>query len=83
MNPIKREVAVGMLLGALIVAALSHCAGCLSREAKEAIADGAYAEEQLRCVDKNDTREAIDACRRAVRIKWGITDTGRDAGHDR
>lgn len=82
MKPLKREWAVGMLGLALILAGLVHCVGCISKEAKEAIADGAYAEEQLRCVDKNETREAIDACRRAVRIRWNIAETGRDAGHD-
>lgn len=74
----KREWAVGMLALGLVFAV-----GCLSREAKEAIADSTYAAEQLKCVDDHETRAEIDACRRAVRIRWGIAETGRDAGHDR
>lgn len=62
---------------------VGHCVGCLSKEAKEAAADSAYAAEHLRCVDKYDTKEQIDACRAAVRLRWGITETVRDAGGDR
>jgi hypothetical protein len=78
----KREWAVGMLVLAVVLAVLVHCTGCLSQQAKEAIADGAYATEHMKCVDDYDTRAEIDACRRAVRVRWGITETGRDAGHD-
>ena len=78
----KREFAVGMLLGSLIVTALAYCNGCIPREAKEAIADGAYATEHLKCVDDHEANEEINACRRAVRLKWGIAETLRDAGHD-
>lgn len=82
MRPLKREFAVGLLFGALIMTVLYHCTGCIPREAKEAIADGAYAKDQLECVDNNPDRETIDACRRAARVKWGIAETVRDAGHD-
>jgi hypothetical protein len=61
-----------------------HCIGCgASREAKEAAAEAAYGAEHLRCVDKYDTREAIDACREDVRRRWGIATTSADAGADR
>lgn len=72
--------ALCFLVGALVA---SPELGCLSKEAKEAAADSAYAAEHLRCVDKFDTKEQIDACRAAVRLRWGITETVRDAGGDR
>lgn len=78
----KREIAVSMLIASVMVAALVHCTGCLSREAKEAIADKTYAAEHLACVDKHDTREEIDACRAAVRVRWGIAETIADGGRD-
>ena len=77
----KREWAVGMLVMAVILTVLYHCTGCLPQAAKEAMADASYAAEQLRCVE-HDTRAEIDACRRAVRLKWHIAETGKDAGHD-
>ncbi len=76
----KLEFAVGMLALSIVLAI-----GCLSREAKEAIADGAYAAEHMRCVDANETRAEIDACRRAVRVRWQIEETVtkyRDSGID-
>ncbi len=74
----KLEWAIGML-----ALATAFAIGCLSREAKEAIADGAYAAEHVRCVDEHETRAEIDACRRAVRVRWGIAETIRDGGaHD-
>lgn len=46
-------------------------------------AEGAYLAEHLRCVERYDTTPEIDACRAAVRQRWGITSTVRDAGGDR
>lgn len=72
--------ACGVML--VIFSALVQCTGCLSREAKEALADKTYAAEHLRCVDAYDTRAEIDACRRAVRERWGIAETVTDGGRD-
>ena len=56
---------------------LQHCATF-----DHGMADTAYTTEQLRCVDNNNTKPEIDACRRAVRLKWGIVEFAGDAGHD-
>lgn len=79
MKSIRETVALGLGLLALVVIVV-HCNGCLSPETKAAIADSTYASEHLRCVDKHDTRAEIDACRKAVRIRWGIAETIRDGG---
>lgn len=34
------------------------------------VAEATYLTEQLECVNKNETRVAIDACRDQVRVKW-------------
>lgn len=68
------------LAGLVIVGFLARCTGCLPREAKEAMADSSYAAEQLRCVDQNDTKPKIDACRASVRLRWGIAETVTDGG---
>lgn len=78
-----REVFFFGAFAVAAVAVLMHCVGCLSAAQKEAVADGMYLEEHMRCVDTYDTRREIDACRQAVRIRWGISETGKDAGHDR
>lgn len=75
----KRKLAVSMYIASIIFAVLMYCAGC-SREAKEAMADSSYAAEQLRCVDKYDTREQIDECRKLVRERWGVAETVHDGG---
>jgi len=89
-SPPPREVEIvylhrssSMRLAALVgaIAYVSGlCTHCLPREAKEALADSTYLADQMRCVDNNDTRETIDACRKAVRERWGIAETVRDGG---
>ena len=70
---------LGVFLAALFVAWCSILTGCgPSPTAKEAAAEGAYGAEHLRCVDKFNTKAEIDACRAAVRVRWGVTDAGAD-----
>ena len=79
---IRETVAFGLVM-LVCLAIVAHCTGCVSREAKEAAADSAYAAEHLRCVDKYETKREIDACRSAVRIRWGIAEAVHDAGADK
>lgn len=60
-----------------LVLALALMGGCSATQ-KQAEADATYAAEHLRCVDAYDTREEIDACRAAVRMRWGVAP--RDGG---
>lgn len=55
--------------------------GC-SAPQKQVEAEAAYLGQQLDCVDKYATRPAIDECRKAVRARWGIAETVKDAGGD-
>lgn len=67
----------------LAVIALHLIACEPSQQAREAAAQGAYLAEHVRCVERYDTKEAIDACRDQVRVQWGIVTRVRDAGADR
>ena len=62
---------------------VSFCALLLacSGPQKKAEAEASYLGQQLACVDKFDTRAAIDECRRLVRLQWGIVQTdAKDGG---
>lgn len=61
---------------------VSFCAILLacSGPQKSAEAEASYLGQQLACVDKFDTRAAIDECRRLVRLQWGIAETSKDGG---
>jgi hypothetical protein len=74
-------IALGIALLAL-GCIVGHCAsGCApSTAAKEKAADATYAAEHMRCVEANDTKATIDACRAAVRVRWGITETATKDG---
>lgn len=61
---------------------VTHCIGCASPQVKEAAAVGSDESAQLRCVDKNETKVSIEACRANVRAQFGIVETIRDAGGD-
>lgn len=52
--------------------------GCTTREAKEATAEATYLGQQLECVDKYKTKQAIDACREVVKERWSVKDAGGD-----
>jgi hypothetical protein len=68
------------------VALLDACFGGPTQEQLKTAAEGAYVAEHLRCVDKHDTNDEINACRAAVRMRWNIhvTETKlRDSGRDR
>jgi hypothetical protein len=67
---------------ALVIALIAAGCGPIE-EAKRAAAEAAYTEELRDCVKQNDTREAMDACRRGVNIRWGVAETVKDAGGDR
>lgn len=71
---------VGLAL--LVLWLIAHAAGCI--DARPAVAEATYLGQQLRCVDKYNTRDAIEACRARVRRDWGIAETvTKDAGGDR
>lgn len=70
-------------LAALVAGAVAYVDCAPSQAVKEAAAESVYLTEHLRCVDKFETREAIDACRSDVRRRWGIAETITDAGRDR
>lgn len=58
-----------------------HCVGCgPSEKAKAAAAEGAYLAEHMKCVEQFNTDPEINACRDAVRVRWGIVTKVRDAG---
>lgn len=60
----------------LCVVGISYFLGaCATLAAQKQEAEAEYLGEQLRCVDKAPTREQADACRRAVRERWGIVET--------
>jgi len=50
--------------------------------AKELEAEGTYEGQQLTCVDRASSRAESEACRAAVRARWGRTDGGADGGRD-
>lgn len=81
-----RSTLEAVLFAAAVVAgacAVSYCAsGCSGSALKSREADAVYAAEQLRCVDQSATREEANTCRVAVRERWGIHETVRDAGGD-
>ncbi len=52
--------------------------GCTPREAKEAAAETTYLGQQQECVDKFNTKVAIDECRDAVKARWASKDAGVD-----
>lgn len=64
---------------AIAIILLSGCAS--SRAAEKAAAEAEYTAQHLACVDKSKTFEESEACRAAVRLKWGITETrAKDGG---
>ena len=74
------------LLGVLVAVGL--LGGCSPAEMHAEEARAAYLAMQLECVDRYNTREAIDECRNQVRARWlranQITEvTTKDAGGDR
>jgi len=74
MNRIRDTLfVIGVLLGMSI--AVEKLCGCLSREAKEAAAEGTYLSQQLQCVDNLETKADIDGCRASVKARWA-----KDAG---
>lgn len=73
-HELQRALAGAGLLSSLLAA----CVGLRPAEAQ-----AVYLAEQLRCVDQATTRAEADECRAAVRQRWGITETVRDAGGDR
>lgn len=64
--------------------ALHLCTGCgptaPSKDALEKAAGGTYASEHMWCVERFNSDVEIDACRAAVRRRWGIVDTARKDG---
>jgi len=51
--------------------------GCASVIDKRFEAEEAYRAEQMKCVDDNDTKAAIDSCRDRVKADWTRKDAGR------
>lgn len=53
------------------------CAGCgVIASAAPKVSEETYRAEQLLCVDRNETRALIDACRDDVRARYGRLDAG-------
>lgn len=78
---INNSIRAAMVLFVAYVV-VTRSLGCASPQVKEDASISAYAAQQLRCVDKYDTRREIDACRSLVRKQWGIAETIKDAGAD-
>lgn len=79
--------AVMLLVGAQVFGQAAGCAleGCMPLEAKQATADTTYEAEQWACVQTSETKAQADACREAVRIRWGVKKPEliiKDAGAD-
>lgn len=51
---------------------LVGCDAVTNHEARSAAAEASYTAEMLACVDKFDTRAAINECRADVRKRWGV-----------
>jgi hypothetical protein len=66
------------LFTCVIVLLGSIASGCSSTQ-KQVEADTTYTAEHMHCVDRFNTKQEIDACREAVRIRWQAP---RDAGGD-
>lgn len=74
---------IALAAGLFVAGCLApQVAGC-SASQKAAEADATYATEHLRCVDRFESKAEIDACRAAVRMRWGIAEKIADAGSDR
>jgi hypothetical protein len=70
---------LAVLVGLVFLAVLAVLVGgCTPAETKAVEADLGYSAQQAACVDRNATREAIDACRAKVRAAWA-KDAGKDA----
>ena len=52
--------------------------GCTPLAAEKSAAETAYLSQQLKCVDDNQTKRDIDACRAAVKQQWAVADAGSD-----
>lgn len=79
---INNSIRAAMVLFVAYVV-VTRSLGCASPQAKEDAAISSYAAAQLRCIDANDTKVAIDACRATVRLQFGVAETIKDAGGDR
>jgi len=56
------------------------CFGAPTQQQLQSAAESSYIADHLHCVDTHETKAEIDACRAAVRVKWGIAVTTTDAG---
>lgn len=74
--------AIALALGLLV-----YGAGCAATAAKEDAARASYTGEQIDCVERfRPSRKAIDECREAVFVRWGVKQPElvlKDAGGDR
>lgn len=71
-----------MKIRVLLVALILACVAACFPESKRIAADASYAAQQMHCIDANETRETIDACRDAVKRAWASDDAGTDAARD-
>lgn len=64
---------------------LGVAVACSALSVEKGAAESAYLAAQLDCVDENDTKASIDACRAAVRAQWALDAAAdvRDAGGER
>lgn len=68
----KVDLAIVVVFVAAIVLASRILGGCAEpAPARPVAAEAAYTGEHMACVEQHDTRAAIDACREAVRVRWG------------
>lgn len=74
----------------LILAAALAIASCLPAAAKQGAAKASFQSDLDACIDQQDTKELMDACRQEVEARWGrgkvtwpLADAGiADAGGD-
>lgn len=75
-GPVARSFALFLVVLVTAVAIVACASG------KSAVAEATYLGQQLECVDRHETREAIDRCRAEVRARWGIAEPVTDAATD-